>query len=61
MKKASASDYFVVNAYWLGLSMMWNSLHVIILPAVLLNYVPGIDDLCRVDHFYDRAAYLRFD
>jgi MFS family permease len=40
MKKARAFDYFAVNAYWLGLSVMWNSLHVIILPAVLLNYVP---------------------
>jgi len=29
-----------MNTYWLGLSFMWNSLHVIILPAVLLNYVP---------------------
>lgn len=29
-----------LNAYWFGLSFMWNSLHVIILPAVLLHYVP---------------------
>jgi len=29
-----------LNAYWIGLSFMWNSLHVTILPAVLLNYVP---------------------
>jgi hypothetical protein len=40
MKKASAFDLFAINAYWFGLSMMWNSLHVIILPAVLLKYVP---------------------
>ncbi|HOV06674.1 MAG TPA: MFS transporter [Anaerolineaceae bacterium] len=31
---------FVINTYWIGLSFMWNSLHVTILPAVLLNYVP---------------------
>ena len=29
-----------INAYWFGLSILWNSLHVIILPAVLLTYVP---------------------
>jgi MFS family permease len=29
-----------VNAYWLGLSFMWNSLHVLVMPAVLLNFVP---------------------
>ncbi len=39
-----------INAYWPGLSFMWNSLHLIILPAVLLtivddahkNTVPGL-------------------
>ena len=30
----------VLNAYWIGLSFMWNSIHPILLPAVLLNYVP---------------------
>ncbi len=40
MKKYRAFDIFAVNAYWFGLSIMWNGLHVIILPAVLLNYVP---------------------
>jgi MFS family permease len=30
----------VLNAYWVGLSFMWNSIHPILLPAVLLNYVP---------------------
>jgi MFS family permease len=30
----------VLQVYWLGLSFMWNSLHVIILPAVLLTMVP---------------------
>jgi len=28
-----------LNAYWLGLSFMWNSLHVLVLPAVMLQYV----------------------
>ena len=32
-------DLFAVNAYWIGLSFMWNSLHLIILPAVLLGFV----------------------
>jgi MFS family permease len=30
----------VLNAYWVGLSFMWNSLHVMILPALLLLMVP---------------------
>lgn len=28
-----------LNAYWLGLSYLWNSLHVLVLPAVLLRFV----------------------
>jgi MFS family permease len=40
MKRASFRDILFVNAYWVGLSFMWNSLHVIILPAVLLHLVP---------------------
>ena len=40
MKHISLRNLLVLNAYWLGLSFMWNSLHVIILPAVLLNFVP---------------------
>jgi MFS family permease len=40
-KKVSGWYLFVLNAYWIGLSFMWNSLHVTILPAVLLNYVPS--------------------
>ena len=40
MKKLSLLQMLVLNAYWVGLSFMWNSLHPIILPAVLLNYVP---------------------
>jgi len=40
LKKRSLPQLLVLNAYWLGLSFMWNALHPIILPAVLLNYVP---------------------
>jgi MFS family permease len=40
MKKARTLDLLILNAYWFGLAILWNSLHVIILPAVLLNYVP---------------------
>lgn len=40
MRKAGPFDLFIINAYWFGLSMMWNSLHVIVLPAVLLQFVP---------------------
>ena len=40
MKKQSLPQLLILNAYWVGLSFMWNSLHPIILPAVLLNYVP---------------------
>jgi MFS family permease len=40
MKRVTLLNLLVLNAYWFGLSFMWNSLHVIILPAVLLNFVP---------------------
>ncbi|HBF40829.1 MAG TPA: hypothetical protein DDW19_03360 [Anaerolineaceae bacterium] len=40
MRKINGWYLFVLNAYWIGLSFMWNSLHVTILPAVLLNYIP---------------------
>ena len=40
MKRVSFGDLFTLNAYWLGLSFMWNSLHVIVLPAVLWHLVP---------------------
>ena len=40
MKPARWHQLLALNAYWLGLSFMWNGLHVIILPAVLLHYVP---------------------
>lgn len=40
MKRRAIWHLLAINAYWIGLSFMWNSLHVTILPAVLLNYVP---------------------
>lgn len=40
MNKLSLPQLLVLNAYWVGLSFMWNALHPIILPAVLLNFVP---------------------
>ncbi len=41
MKKLNFVQLIVLNAYWIGLSFMWNALHPILLPAVLLNYVPN--------------------
>jgi MFS family permease len=40
LKKLNLSQLLILNAYWVGLSFMWNALHPILLPAVLLNYVP---------------------
>ena len=40
MKRLSLAQLLALNAYWVGLSFMWNTLHPILLPAVLLNYVP---------------------
>jgi MFS family permease len=40
MRRVSTWHIIVLNVYWIGLSFMWNSLHVIILPAVLLNFAP---------------------
>ncbi|HJR79556.1 MAG TPA: MFS transporter [Anaerolineales bacterium] len=40
MKKLNLTQLLILNAYWVGLSFMWNALHPILLPAVLLNYVP---------------------
>lgn len=40
MRKLRAIDHFTINAYWFGLAFMWNSLHPIILPAILLRFVP---------------------
>ena len=40
MKKNSLFSLIIINVYWLGLSFMWNSIHPIVLPAVLLHIVP---------------------
>jgi len=40
VKKLKLPELLVLNAYWVGLSFKWNALHPIILPAVLLNFVP---------------------
>ena len=41
MRKIAAWELFTLNAYYFGLSFLWNSLHVILLPAILLLYVPN--------------------
>jgi Na+/melibiose symporter-like transporter len=33
-------DYITMNVYWFGLAFMWNALHPIVLPALLLRFVP---------------------
>jgi MFS family permease len=37
----SVLQMLVLNAYWVGLSFMWNGLHGIVLPAVIANLVPS--------------------
>lgn len=41
MKKLSFDKLLSINFYWVGLSFMWNSIHPIVLPAVLLYLVPS--------------------
>jgi MFS family permease len=41
MRKIAAWEFFTLNAYFFGLSFMWNSLHLILLPTILLLYVPN--------------------
>jgi MFS family permease len=41
MRKIAAWEFFTLNAYYFGLSYMWNSLHIILLPTILLLYVPN--------------------
>jgi len=36
----SRRDYVLMNIYWFGLAFMWNGVHPIILPAILLRFVP---------------------
>jgi len=33
-------DHVAMNVYWFGLAFMWNGLHPIVLPALLLRLVP---------------------
>jgi MFS family permease len=40
MRKIAGREFITLNAYFFGLSFLWNSLHVILLPAVLLLYIP---------------------
>lgn len=40
MKPVRLPGLLVLNAYWVGLAFLWNGLHVIVLPSVLLNYAP---------------------
>ncbi|MBN1954251.1 MAG: MFS transporter [Anaerolineae bacterium] len=37
MKKTT---YVAMNVYWFGIAFLWNSLHPIVLPALLLAFVP---------------------
>jgi MFS family permease len=39
-KNPSTWQMIILNMYWIGLSFKWNAIHPLILPAVLLNYVP---------------------
>ncbi len=40
MKKMKNWHYVTMNVYWFGLAFMWNALHPIVLPALLLRFVP---------------------
>jgi MFS family permease len=37
----SIGNLLALNAYWVGLSFMWNGLHGIVLPAVIANLAPS--------------------
>lgn len=39
MRRLKPLELFTINAYWPGLSFMWNTLHLIVLPAMLLEFV----------------------
>ena len=39
-EKISIAKLISINSYWFGLSFLWNTMHPIVLPAILLNYVP---------------------
>jgi Na+/melibiose symporter-like transporter len=38
-KRALSYNNILINAYWFGVSFMWNSLHPIVLPVLLLSFV----------------------
>ena len=38
-KQGSPYNNILINAYWFGVSFMWNSLHPIVLPVLLLSFV----------------------
>jgi MFS family permease len=40
MRKLASWKFLTINAYFFGISFLWNSMHVILLPAILLLYVP---------------------
>lgn len=40
MNRLTFREILFLNGYWTGLSFMWTGLHVIVLPAVLLHFVP---------------------
>ena len=40
-RSTSATTLLALNAYWVGLSFMWNALHPIVLPALLVSLVPA--------------------
>ena len=40
LSRRSLPEILSLNAYWLGHAFLWNSLHILLLPALLLNYVP---------------------
>lgn len=40
-KPASVANLLALNAYWMGMSFMWNALHPIVLPALLVDLVPA--------------------
>jgi len=39
--KLRPTTLVTMNVYWFGLAFMWNALHPIVLPALLLRFVPG--------------------
>jgi hypothetical protein len=56
MRRVSTWHIIVLNVYWIGLSFMWNSLHVIILPAVLLNFFFALSTRTSAPHLGSCSA-----